>query len=289
MWDPNKNGAGLGGYVTKMLGTDATFEVAPGQAFFVSSGSADSNVVTFLEANQSHKTDTFLKSASTRAEIELKVTQDNLINNTNLYYIEDASVGFDNGFDGSMFDGVSSNLSIYTGLINDDKKLSVQSLPNSDYDDMVVPIGLKAVSGKEITISATSLNLPQGINVFLEDRQNNTFTNLNDESFKINLKENIDGTGRFFLITTAKALSTQSAELIGVQIFKKDNSTLTIKGLHQGKNVVSIFNTLGKQVMFSQFDSNNTIDIALPKLAAGIYIVKLETAIGSLNKKIILE
>lgn len=288
LWDPSAN-AGNGGYITKMSGTDAAFEIAPGQAFFVSAGAAASNVVAFSEANQSHKTDTFLKNANSRTEIELKISQDNLINNTKLYYIEGTTTGFDNGFDGSVFDGVSSDLLIYTGLINEDKKLSVQSLPNSDFDAMIIPIGLKATSGKEITISATSLNLPQEINVVLEDRLNNTFTNLNDENFKVNLTDNLDGTGRFFLRTSATALSTESTELLGVQIFKKDNSTLTIKGLHQGKNVISIFNTLGKQVMFSQFESNNNIDVALPKLATGVYFVKLNTERGSLNKKIILE
>lgn len=85
LWDPSAN-AGNGGYITKLSGTDAAFEVAPGQAFFVSAGSAVSNVVAFSEANQSHKTDTFLKSVTSRTEIELKVTQDNLITGTKLYY-----------------------------------------------------------------------------------------------------------------------------------------------------------------------------------------------------------
>lgn len=288
LWDPSAN-AGNGGYITKMSGTDAAFEVAPGQAFFVSSGAAASNVVSFLEANQSHKTDTFLKNANSRTEVELKISQDNLITSTKLYYIEGTTTGFDNGFDGSLFDGVSSDLSIYTGLMNQDKKLSIQSLPNLDYDAMVIPIGLKAVSGKEITISANSLNLPDGINVYLEDRLNNTFTNLNETSFKINLKESLDGTGRFFLKTTAKALSTVSTELSGVQVFNRNNNILTVRGLQPGKAAISMFNTLGKQVLSSSFTSNNNIEIALPKLASGIYIVNLETEKGTLNKKIILE
>ena len=289
LWDPSEN-AGNGGYITKMSGTDAAFEVAPGQAFFVSAGAAASNVVSFSEANQSHKTDTFLKNANSRTEVELKISQDELINTTKLYYIEGTSTGFDNGFDGSLFDGISSDLSIYTGLINEDKKLSVQSLPNSNFDEMIVPIGLKAASGKEITISANSLNLPNGINVFLEDRLNNTFTNLNDENFKVNLTDNLDGTGRFFLRTSSQVLSTDFTALAGVQVFKKNNSILSIRGLQEGgKTGVSMFNTLGKQVLSSNFTATNNLDIALPKLASGIYIVKLETETGSLNKKIILE
>ena len=289
LWDPSAN-AGNGGYITKMSGTDAAFEVAPGQAFFVSAGAAASNVISFSEANQSHKTDTFLKNANSRTEIELKISQDNLINTTKLYYIEGTSTDFDNGFDGSLFDGISSDLSIYSGLINEDKKLSVQSLPNSNFDEMIVPIGLKAASGKEITISANSLNLPNGINVFLEDRLNNTFTNLNDENFKVTLNENLDSTGRFFLRTSSQVLSTSSLALAGVQVFKMNNSILSIRGLQEGsKTGITIFNTLGKQVLSSSFTSTNNLDIALPKLASGIYIVNIKTDNGSLNKKIILE
>ncbi|WP_158839541.1 T9SS type A sorting domain-containing protein [Polaribacter sp. L3A8] len=291
-WDENKEGVNMGGYVTKMSGIplDTDFELAPGQGFFVSAGSAASNKVAFFLGQLSHQgTDSFLKSVNNTTEIKLKVTQDNSIHSTKLYYIEGTSTGFDNGFDGSLFGGVEYDLSIYTGLINEDKKLSVQSLPNSDYDAMVVPIGIKSSFGKEITISASSLNLPDGINVYLEDRLNNTFTNLNEGNFKVTLKESIDGTGRFFLKTTANVLSTVSTELAGVQVFKKMNNMLTIKGLQPGKATISIFNTLGKQVMNSNFTSNNNIEIALPILASGIYFVKLETESGRLNKKIILE
>jgi hypothetical protein len=154
---------------------------------------------------------------------------------------------------------------------------------------MVVPIGLKAASGKEITISANYLNLPNGINVFLEDRLNNTFTNLNDENFKIILTESLNGTGRFFLRTSSQVLSTEFTKLAGVQVFKKDSNMLTIKGLQPGKAAISIFNTLGKQVLSSSFTATNNLDITLPKLASGIYIVNIETDKGSLNKKIILE
>ena len=155
---------------------------------------------------------------------------------------------------------------------------------------MIVPIGLKAASGKEITISANSLNLPNGINVFLEDRLNNTFTNLNDENLKIILNENLDNTGRFFLRTSSQVLSTSSLALAGVQVFKMNNSILSIRGLKEGsKTGITIFNTLGKQVLSSSFTSTNNLDIALPKLASGIYIVNIKTDNGSLNKKIILE
>ena len=41
--------------------------------------------------------------------------------------------------------------------------------------------------------------------------------------------------------------------------------------------------------MTTSFDGANVNNISLPRLAAGIYVVKLQTKTGELNKKIILE
>lgn len=291
LWDPSAN-AGNGGYITKMSGTDAAFEIAPGQSFFVSAGPAASNVVSFSEANQSHKTDTFLKSTSNRIEIKLNVQQGDLINNTSLYYIEGASKGFDNGFDGSLFTGIQSDLSIYTELVADGNgsKIAIQSLPNSNYEDMIVPVGLKAVKGEEITISATSVNFPKGMNVLLEDRQSGAVVNLNNSDYKVALIEDVNGAGRFFLRTSANGvLSSDLAEFSGVNIYISGYRNLRITGLQQTNGTLSVFNVLGKQVMLQKLTSNNDFNIALPSLATGVYIVKLDTKEGSLNKKIILK
>ncbi|TMM30609.1 T9SS type A sorting domain-containing protein [Polaribacter aestuariivivens] len=291
IWDENKNGVNMGGYVQKMAGVDAAFEIAPGQGFFVSSGTAASNKVVFNAANQSHQTDTFLKAPTTRTEISLIVSQDNLISKTQLYYIDGATTGFDNGFDGSMFTGIASDLAVYTELIsnNNGRKIGVQSLPNSDLASMIVPFGIKAVAGKEISISATSLNLPETIKVILEDRQENTFTNLNEGDFKIILKEDLNGSGRFFVHTTSNVLSTDKNTLVDANVYQKNNETLKVTGLDNVNGSVFMYNVLGKEVLRKTFNSSISSEISLPRLAKGIYIVKLETEKGDLSKKIIIE
>jgi hypothetical protein len=59
--------------------------------------------------------------------------------------------------------------------------------------------------------------------------------------------------------------------------------------LPKGKATVKLFNILGKQVMQTSFTATGVRDIALSKLAPGMYIVQLETEAGKLNKKIVLE
>ncbi|MEP1490193.1 MAG: T9SS type A sorting domain-containing protein [Algibacter sp.] len=88
---------------------------------------------------------------------------------------------------------------------------------------------------------------------------------------------------------TTGTLSLESLVLDNVSIiYKTSNSTLSINGLIQGKSKVKLFNMLGKQVLSSSFTLNGIKDISLPRLYSGIYIVRLETELGTKSKKIIL-
>jgi hypothetical protein len=287
IWIYDQTSGTNGAYAVSTL--VGNFILAPGQGFFVKANEAG-GTVNFSEANQSHSVDTFQKSANT--EIKLKISVDGFQNYAKIYYLDKATKGFDVGYEGEIFGGSSDSFSIYSQLLSDNKgkKYQVQSLPNSDFENMVIPIGVKATAGKEITLTADALNLPEGIKVFLEDREENTFTRLDElnASYKITTTSAINGVGRFYLHTTQSVLNINDAALDNVSVFKVHNS-LRIVGLQQGKAAVKLFNVLGKQVLNTAFESNGTKDISLPSLAKGVYIVQLETVEGKLNKKIILE
>jgi hypothetical protein len=272
--------------------------IAPGQGFFVEATAAAATFTfntSMLEALPSAGTDNFtsLKSGATPS-IKLNITDGDLTRYAKVSYLDTATNGFDNGFDGKLFGGVAQPFAVYTHLLNDNNgtKYQLQSLPNNDFESMVVPVGVNAAAGKEITFSAEALNLPSGLKVYLEDRENNTFTHLDgaNSDLKVTLTEALNGTGRFYLHTRSSALSVSDDALLGsVSIFKSAASTLRITGLSQGKATVKLYNTLGKKVTETSFNTNGVQDISLPKLATGIYIVQLETETGKLNKKITLE
>ena len=167
-----------------------------------------------------------------------------------------------------------------------------QALPNAGFETMVVPIGIKATAGKEITFTVNATNLPEGIFVFLEDKQNNTITRLDEANatYKVIISENTNTTGRFFLHTKSSGiLSTEDVNLQNISIYKTANSTLKISGLSEGKSNIQLFSVLGKQVLNTNFEAKNSIELTLPKLAIGVYIVKLQHEKGSITKKIVLE
>ena len=288
IWDNNK--AGGAGY-TALTGTDY---IHPGQAFFVNAANSSANNFTITESRQSHQTGkTLYRTGLPSIKLFVKDAIGEL-EYTELEYKSNATAGLDKGLDAGTFTGVSTSFSIYSHLVNNNEGVDFmkQSLPNSNFSKMVVPIGVKAIAGKEITFSAEVLNLPSGIKVFLEDRQTNIYTRLDEanSNYKITLKQGLDGIGRFYLHTTQSALSASDATFLeSLSVYELNNSTLRFVGLPQGQTSIKLFNILGKQIMNASFESNGVKDISIPELTIGVYIIQLETEKGKLNKKIILE
>jgi hypothetical protein len=280
-------------YITVNNTTVPARSIAPAQGFFVESITAGGSI-SFTEAMQSHQaTGTFNRTVNTRPEIQLNMTNNGVSKNTVIYYYDNKTTGFDNGYDSSMFGGIPSSLAVYTKLVatDDNRSLAIQTLPTSNYETMVIPVGVKATANSEITFSANALHLQEGLNVYLEDRLNNTFTRLDIENaeYKTTVNDVIDE-NRFYLHTkTASTLSISTEFLDTITIYKTDNYNLRIKGLQKGNAKISIFSVLGKNIMNTSFEASSVKNITLPNLASGVYIVKLETEEGSLNKKIILE
>ena len=151
---------------------------------------------------------------------------------------------------------------------------------------------IQTEAGKEITFTSEVSNLPEGMKVFLEDRQENIFTRLDNPNgkYKITQTSSAKEVGRFYLHTSQNTLNSSKALLDKTAIYKINNSSLRIVGLPQEKVAVKLFNILGKQVLNTSFEGNGVNDIALPKnLNNGVYIVQLQTENGTLNKKIILD
>ena len=287
VWDNSENG-GSGGYKA-IAGTDY---IHPSQGFFVNADNSNANNFSITEGLQSHQNGiTFYKSNI--SSIKLTMSNGSTIRNTKIKYENNSTTSLDPGFDAGTFTGTPIDFSIYTHLINNSEGLDfmIQSLPNSGHENMVIPIGLIADAGKEITFTAEALNLPTGLKVFLEDRLTNTFTRLDEanSAYTIALTEKLDGVGRFYLHTKASALNIDEVQMENISIYTSNASTLRIVGLPQGKASIKLFNILGKQVLQTSFTSNGAKDITLPNVSAGIYIVQLKTATGQLNQKITLD
>ena len=287
LWDESGN-LGAGEYITKNI-TDA-YKIAPGQGFFVKA-LANGDVI-FPEAIQTHEGgDSFLKQES-RPEIKLSMSDGTNLKSTKILYIENKTTGFDDGFDSSMFEGASNPFAVYTQLVaeNENKNIAIQTLPDSNYESMSIPIGVKAGSGLEITFTVDALNLPTDINVFLEDRVANTITRLDEENtvYRVTLTEALNGVGRFFLHTSSQILAVSNVDLVSVSIYSSDKK-IHLSGLPNGVSKITLYNVLGK-VVLKESTAKNRTSIPVKNLSKGaVYIVKLITEKGVMSKKIIIE
>jgi hypothetical protein len=156
---------------------------------------------------------------------------------------------------------------------------------------MIIPVGVNAISGTSITIDASINNFPSGINIYLEDKQDNSFKLLEaDANFSTTLENSLSGIGRFYLHTTSTSLSVN--DLItsnNLSIYNTNRENLRIAGVQNGTATIQLYNILGKEVLRTSFEGNGVNDITLPNLANGVYIIKLAIENGIINKKIIIQ
>ncbi len=273
--------------------------IAPGQAFFVNS-IADGSTVDFTEVMQSHQsTDVFSKTkATTWPEITLNISDGAINKTTEIKYIPGSTTGLDAGYDAGMFTGVSNSFSVYTHLVTESNgtDFSLQSLPDNDFENNVIPIGINADAGKEITFSIHHKKLPLDLMVFLEDTDKNTITRLDvlNTNYKIIVDSNIKCIGRFYLRTSAtdlrKTLAINDFNLNQVRMYMTSTRTLRITGLKNDNNNLKIYTILGKRIISKNIQSSNIVDITIPDyIKQGIYIIELETEKGNINKKVFLK
>ncbi|KGL63374.1 LamG-like jellyroll fold domain-containing protein [Polaribacter sp. Hel1_85] len=287
IWNASANG-GVGEYQSLTTG-----QIHPGQGFFVNANVASTSV-TFTKAMQSHQvSSTFYRTVNPKIIVTLN--DGSRTKSTEINYLSDKTTGLDPRFDIGIFTGQSSSFNLYSQLVSNNEGVNFmkQSLPDANYENMIIPIGVNAATGLEIAFSTEALNLPNDIKVFLEDRETNTFTRLDEtnSTYKVTLTTALNGIGRFYLhTTTGKALNIDTNfPLQNISIYKTDATTLRIAGL-QGKHAsIKVYTILREVVLNSTFQANGVKDISLPKLTTGVYLVELQTEKGTLNKKIILE
>ena len=276
------------GYEVKIIGD--SFVVAPGQGFFVKANTAG-GTFNFSESNQVSSGGTFQRT-NARPEILLSLSNQTDFREAKIYYVDNMTTGFDVGYEGEMFNGVSNPFAIYTHLVSNSegKNYQVQSLPPDNYENMVIPVGINAGSGTTISIEVSTVNFPEGMNVYLEDKENDSFTLLDgDANFTTTLASDLNGIGRFFLHTTTSSLSADDLLMTNnISIYNSSKENLRIVGVQNGTAKVQLYNILGKEVFNAAFEGTGVNDIQLPSLAEGLYIVNLSTVNGKTKKKIII-
>ncbi len=273
-------------YVANTL-TSGTANITPGKGFFVHT---TTGVATLsFDAAKRVESPAFLvlKTSNTTPKIELLATSNGTTVTTAIQYFDFATKGLDPGYDVGNFSGASFD--VYTKLLDDanGKDFTLQSLPLESEETTSIPVGLVAKAGSTVRFSIAKDNLDTAI--YLEDTLLNVVTKLDETAYEVTVNEDVNGSGRFFLKTEAsKILAVDDADISSIKVYTSSEA-LVVKGIIEGEFNVQLFNVLGKEVFKAKETGIGNNTLTLPSLQAGVYLVKVNSSLGTTNSKIIIK
>ncbi|CAM1345176.1 T9SS type A sorting domain-containing protein [Tenacibaculum amylolyticum] len=285
IWDNAQNK-----YVANSL-VSAAKSLAPGQGFFIRTTTGVNSVV-FKESLRTVQKNggVFNRDIDETSKIELYVSAEAIKVNTTIAYMNNATLGLDPAYDLGNFEG--TKIDVFTHLVENNKNenFTYQSLPKKALGTKVIPIGVKAVANTELEFSAKKINLPEGVEILLEDRKLNKFTEINTtDNYRVKLSETINGVGRFYIHTSANTLNTPSFSLSDIKIYNTDAS-LVVEGIQNEDFKMSLYTTLGAEIFTKNYKGIGKNSIELPDtIATGVFIVRIATTNGMKDKKIIIK
>ena len=294
VWDPTSSSYKIIGGLPSGLGSERSLEqslLQSGQGFFVKAKEAGS-LISFTLAMQTHSTETALKSAEASwPGFELTASASGVKASTIVAFNNQMTKGLDPTYDAGLLRG-ANGLSLYTKLIDDNGvDFAIQCLPENGMESFVVPVGLDAKVGGEVKFSATTIGLPTGSSLILEDRTAKVYTDLsNGGEYAVTLSANSSGTGRFYIHTSN--LTTGTSGLLPTEGFSLKaypaNGLIWIEGSVSSSAKAYLFNTSGSNLGVFNLQEGNRNSIPASGLATGVYLLKVTDGSKQFNTKIVL-
>lgn len=289
---------GTGTYIVynNVSPTPAASYIAPGQGFFVSAADGTTSVNFTADMRTTSGGDDFvagrLSGSYTYFYLDMLNQNGNSIDDSMFYFDDNMTHGFDQGYDAESFDqssGLMSRLlNAYEGI-----GMQVNAMPSSSLDDStIVSLDINRAAGTAFTISlGDSFNIPADVDIYLEDREEQTFTDLKNGDFSITPTTNLSGTGRFYLVFGTNSLGSDDFDMSHISAYKPFNADhLVIEGLFNIETAsISMYNIIGQEVLNVKLNANQAIErVSTLGLNAGVYIVNIQADNNTITKKIII-
>ncbi|TRX40768.1 LamG-like jellyroll fold domain-containing protein [Flavobacterium restrictum] len=300
----------------------ATTRLAPnryipvGQGFFVI-GDADGGTVTFKNSQRA-----FVKEDNAASQITYRIptkpkgldhwtdTTDDItakdtykrvrlgFNNRNEIFHRQVVVAFmderangeiNPGYDAENIDDVPNDMF----LINSDKELIIEGEGYFD-ETASYPIGVRSDSEGVVTFIVDGLeNFDANQPVFIYDDETQTYHDIRTEPYEVTLPEG-ENTTRFALRFTDKALGLLDNNPDDIKVsYARASSILSINNNITAITVekVILYNLLGQSLATYKVENQEQSNIKIPikGMPAGVYIAKVKTSKGVLNKKFIVK
>ena len=210
-----------------------------------------------------------------------------------------ATDGFDYGYDALNPDNFLNDLN----WMIEEKRYVIQGVGAFD-ETKQYPFGLFLGDSGDIEIILTGLeNFDSEIDVFIYDLFLDTYTRINDDSFKMNI-DAADYLNRFFISFQAPEVdenpidddeieTSPIVEVVNTSINYLNKSNEIFIQVPNTVNVkhVYLINLLGQTVNSwnaLNADFSNEIKIPVKNISNGVYIISVKTNTGIINKKVLV-
>jgi hypothetical protein len=256
---------------------------ALGQGFIVKVNPGGGDIL-FNADTRKHAGVDFYKSKESWPGVEVYASSGDLRNSTVVTFNENMSNGLDVSYDAAKIKG-NPKVALYTNLIESNgEDYAVQALPLLGNEDVVVPMGLDVKEAGVFEFSANAVDM-ESYDVLLEDRNENVFTNLKNDSYFANVS--IAENGRFFLhFKVSTGIEDDLANTESTVNVYANGNLVRIETEHSISNAaVSVFNTLGQQL--KTFDFSGT-ECRFNLSEPGTYIVKTQSGKSNQTHKVII-
>ncbi|MDO7875287.1 Ig-like domain-containing protein [Hymenobacter sp. ASUV-10] len=269
--------------------------IAQSQGFFmrVSTGQT-SGSLTFRNAQRvtSYTNPTYQRTNTTRPLVQLDLQGANAADPLYVYFEQGATAGPDAEFDAVKLANPSGlNLSAVAGNV----EMAIDALPLPGATAVTVPLQVRVPATGTYTLHAASIvNLPAGMVAYLRDRQTGTVQDLSqqpDYSFAFNAAY----TGvRFELFFTPQRVTAVAPASLSAQVAVFPNPAHKAvfvelpATLSRAAVTVTLVDALGRTVLTQPLTGAST-QLALDGVAAGVYALRLQTAQGTITKKLTVE
>ena len=279
-----------------------------GQAFFVTRTAAGSGTITFQNSQRSIFTlsDTapiVAKSAIKKKGIKSKFvtnhkgfpilrlgfnikTDDNYNYNRQIAaaFRKGKTSGYENGYDGKMFDKKPSDFAFK--VEGEEKPFVISTMQEFD-ENIKIPLILEVDKNREVTFKIDLLENFDDVTIYLNDKLTGEKYDLRKSDIKINV---IQGNypNRFFVSFKYEFLEDDGFDFVKMYHSKKENSIILRKSKPIEIKELSIYNINGSEVFkMHNSSSSNKIEFKLLKeFSAGVYFVKIESDKGVITQKI---
>ena len=169
--------------------------------------------------------------------------------------------------------------------------MAIQAISDLDITNgTVIPLGINVNAGQQVTVNLSENTLPSSINIYLEDRLNNTFILLNDMDYVLSDISGLQGIGRFYLRFSQGVLSVDETDLETIQIISLNNpKQIVVKGGLNELTEFSLYDIRGREILKQDLSEGSTTNtISTSQFTSGVYLIQLKNSKNKISKKLII-